>query len=319
MSVPSDPHPDDPARDGPVRHLKASLYAWISRRYMPGCSNYNTLEVRRASRSKRQAREMFARHGFPHAKGEVFTGFGTARRFAREHGYPLCVKPNVSGFSRGSHFPIRDAAELDRACRWVKAWWPTSIVERYLAGANYRVLATPDRVVSTIRRYPPFVDGDGASDIDTLIDAENATRERMGLYPTMHPIAKNGAARAWLARQGLDLASVPPAGVRVNVFNRVALAPGGIVEVIDQATLPEANRQLFKDVVKAWDARLFGVDVIFEHGIETDWREQESILLEVNSRPYTRMHSAPRYGEAEDLDAFHAEMDALNVDDADTF
>jgi len=304
---------------GPVRRLKSALYAWISRRYMPGCSNYNTLAVRRASRSKRQAREMFARHGFPHAHGLVFTGFGAARRFAREHGFPLVVKPNVSGFSRGSHFPITSEAQLTRACRWVKAWWPTSIVEQYLLGANYRVLATPDRIASVIRRYPPFVDGDGHSDIDALIDAENATRERMGLYPTIHPIARNEAARAYLKKQGLDFSSVPASGERVYVFNRVALAPGGVVETIDQRTVPEANQQLFRAVVKAWDARLFGVDVIFEKGIEIDWREQKTILLEVNSRPYTRMHEAPRFGEVEDLSAFYAEMDALTVDDADTF
>ena len=315
MSASAAPAP----RSGPVRRVKAALYAWISRRYMPGCSNYNTLAVRRASRSKRQARQMFAAHGFPHAQGRVFAGFGAARRFAQEHGYPLVVKPNVSGFSRGSHFPINDAAELTRACWWAKAWWPTSIVERYLSGANYRVLATPERIASVIQRYPPFVDGDGVSDIDTLIDAENAVRERMGLYPIMHPIAKGDAARAHLNKQGLDFSSVPAAGERVTVFHRVALAPGGVVETIDQGSIPEVNRQLFKDVVKAWDARLFGVDVIFEKGIHIDYREQKTILLEVNSRPYTRMHSAPRYGEVEDLTAFYAEMDALTVDDADTF
>ena len=35
-----------------MKSLKAALYAWISRRYMAGCSNYNTLDVRRGCRSK---------------------------------------------------------------------------------------------------------------------------------------------------------------------------------------------------------------------------------------------------------------------------
>ena len=38
-----------------------------------------------------------------------------------------------------------------------------------MSGANYRVLATPDAMVSVIRRYPPFVDGNGRDDISTLI------------------------------------------------------------------------------------------------------------------------------------------------------
>lgn len=302
-----------------IKRLKAALYRKISARYMAGCSNYNTLEVRRASRSKRQARDMFARHGFPHAVGDVFTSPLAAKRFADTHGYPLVIKPNVSGFSRGSHFPINNERDLWKAALAVKVWWPTSIVEQYLDGANYRVLATQTELASVIRRYPPFVDGDGEHSIAELADIENATRRDMGLFPTIYPIDTSAPSQRYLARQGLNLNSVPEAGQRVYTFNRVALAPGGIVETIDQGTIPDVNRQLFLDVTTAFDARLFGIDVIFEKGIHIDWREQKTILLEVNSRPYTRMHDFPRFGPVEDLSAFKAEMDALVVDDTDTF
>jgi len=286
---------------------------------MAGCSNYNSLNVRKASRSKRQAREMFAQHDFPHARGMLFYNPWSAYRFAQKHGFPLCIKPNVSGFSRGSHFPINSYRELWKAALMAKLWWPGSIVEQYLDGANYRVLATDENLVSVIRRYPPFVDGNGKDTVAQLIDTENATRERMGLYPTMNPIPKSSATISYLAKTGKSLDTVPAAGERVYTFNRVALAPGGIVEIIDQASIPAANRELFLRLIKAFDARLFGIDVIFEEGIEKDYREQGCIFLEVNSRPYTRMHSFPRYGEAEDLQSFYDEMDALTVVDADTF
>ena len=286
---------------------------------MDGCTNYNTLDVRKGSRSKRQARERFAELGIPHAKGRIFVNPLDAVRFGEEHGFPLCVKPNVGGFSRGSHFPITDAAALRKAAFAVKVWWPSSVVEEYLEGANYRVLATPDELVSVIRRYPPFVDGDGSHTIAELVHAENATREAMGLYPTMHPIGLDAPNAAHLAKQGLSFESVPAAARRVTLFHRIALAPGGIVETIDRATIPAANRELFLKVVRAFDARLFGIDVIFEHGIEIDYREQRCIFLEVNSRPYTRMHAFPRHGEADDLSAFHDDMDSLVVADSDTF
>lgn len=286
---------------------------------MAGCSNYNSLQVRKASRSKRQARNMFAKHDIPHAKGTLFINPWTAHKFAKEHGFPLCIKPNVSGFSRGSHFPIRNYRELWKAALWAKVWWPTSVVEQYLLGANYRVLATPDELVSVIRRYPPFVDGNGKDTIAALIDSENAIRKSMGLFPTIYPIAKSQATIDYLAKQDLSLESVPAAGERIYTFNRVALAPGGIVEIIDQANIPDANKELFLKVIKAFDAKLFGIDVIFEKGIEVDYREQGCIFLEVNSRPYTRMHSVPRYGQAEDLQAFYSEMDSLVVADSDTF
>ena len=173
--------------------------------------------------------------------------------------------------------------------------------------------------MSVIRRYPPFVDGNGKDSIRKLIDDENAIRETMGLFPTIHPIPKSAATTAYLASSGRNLDTVPAHGERVYTFNRVALAPGGVVETIAQASIPEANRELFLRIIKAFDARLFGIDVIFEEGIEKDFREQRCIFLEVNSRPYTRMHSFPRYGKTENLQAFYEEMDALTVADADTF
>jgi len=286
---------------------------------MAGCSNYNTLAVRKASRSKEQARDMFAKHGTPHAKGKIFINPFTAHKFAKEHGFPLCIKPNVSGFSRGSHFPITNTKELWKAALMVKVWWPSSVVEQYLLGSNYRVLATPNEIASVIRRYPPFVDGNGVDNIDKLIDDENALRKQMELHPTIYPISKNAGVDAQLRKNGQTLQSVPDDGERVYLFNRVALAPGGVVEIIDQDTVPEVNKQLFMDVVKHFDANLFGIDVIMEDGIEKDYREQRCIFLEVNSRPYTRMHAKPRYGKAEDLTEFYNKMDSLNVADTDTF
>lgn len=302
-----------------MKSIKALIYRWISQKYMAGCSNYNSLQVRKASRSKKQAREMFLQHEIPHARGTLFLNPWTAHRFAKEHGFPLCIKPNVSGFSRGSHFPINNYRELWKAALLVKVWWPTSMVEQYLLGANYRVLATGNSLVSVIRRYPPFVDGNGKDTISTLIDTENSTREAMGLYPTVHPIQKSVATINYLKRQGLTLESIPAAGERIYTFNRVALAPGGVIEVIDQSTIPPANRELFLKVINAFDAKLFGIDVIFEEGIEKDYREQRCIFLEVNSRPYTRMHSAPRYGKRENLDSFYNEMDALVIADSDIY
>ncbi len=286
---------------------------------MAGCSNYNSLQVRRSSRSKAQAREMFAKHNVPHAKGEIFINPFSAYRFAKQHGFPLCIKPNVSGFSRGSHFPINNYRELWKAALWVKVWWPSSVVEQYLLGSNYRVLATKNELVSVIQRYPPFVDGNGQSSISELIDEENQVREQMQLHPTIYPIAKSAQVSAYLAKQGLNLDSIPAANERVFVFNRVALAPGGVVETIDQTTIPDINKKLFMDVVKQFDAELFGIDVILEHGIETPYNEQKCIFLEVNSRPYTRMHEKPRYGTVDDMPAFYARMESMVVTDTNTF
>jgi len=302
-----------------VIKIKQLIYKWISQRYMNGCSNYNSLEVRKSSRSKQQARSMFARHNVPHARGQIFINPFKAHKFAKDHGFPLCIKPNVSGFSRGSHFPITNNRELWKAALMVKVWWPSSVIEQYLLGANYRVLATQDKIISIIRRYPPFIDGDGKNNIGDLIDNENAIRKKMDLHPTIYPIKKSRAVSDYLAKQDLSFDSVPSKDERIYLFNRVALAPGGIVESIDQDKVPEVNKALFCQVVRQFDANLFGIDVILEHGIEHDYSTQKCIFLEVNSRPYTRMHEKPRFGDVHDLQPFYDKMDSLTIADTNTF
>ena len=302
-----------------MRRLKSLIYAWISEKYMHGCSNYNSVEVRRGCRSKAQGRAIFAKNNVPHARGKIFLWPWTAHAFAKEFGFPLVIKPNVSGYSRGSYFPINDFKSLYKAIFWAKVWWPTTVIEQYLKGANYRVLTTDHNFISVIRRYSPFVIGNGKDSISQLIDAENIIRKEMKLHPTIYPLSKSDAVKTHLKKQNLNLQSIPDEGITVELFHRVALAPGGVVEIIDQSSIPDENRELFFDVVKMFGANVLGIDVIFEKGIETSYKEQKCIFIEVNSRPYMKMHHYPRYGEAEDLTAALAELDHLDIADKDIF
>jgi D-alanine-D-alanine ligase-like ATP-grasp enzyme len=141
----------------------------------------------------------------------------------------------------------------------------------------------------------------------------------MQLHPTIYPIAKSEQVIKHLSKQGLTLQSVPADGEEVELFYRVALAPGGVVEIIDQSTIADVNKALFKKVVSMFGANVLGIDVIFEKGIETDYTEQKCIFIEVNSRPYMKMHHYPRYGQAEDLEPFMKELDSLYIQDKDIF
>jgi D-alanine-D-alanine ligase-like ATP-grasp enzyme len=262
---------------------------------------------------------MFAANDIPHAKGTTFFNPFTAIRFAKEHGFPLVIKPNVSGFSRGSHFPIRNYSELLKAIFFARAWWPVSVIEQYLEGKNYRVVVADGKIMSVIQRYPPFVDGDGVSTIGTLIDRENRTRDEMKLGPTIHNIEKDAKVMAHLKKQGLSLSSVAGVGERISLFHRVALAPGGVVEIVDKKTIPEENQELFTRVLSLFNANIFGIDAIFKDGIDKSYKEQDCIFLEVNSRPYLKMHDYPRYGKAEDLSKDYAKLSELQIDKQDIF
>jgi D-alanine-D-alanine ligase-like ATP-grasp enzyme len=302
-----------------MKKLRAIVYAWISEKYMHGCSNFNSLEVRKSCRSKAQGRAVFANNDVPHARGLIFFWPWTAHRFARKHGFPVVVKPNVSGYSRGSYFPVKNFRELWKSIFLAKIWWPTTVIEQFLDGANYRVLATDHSLISVIRRYSPFVIGNGRDTISRLMDAENVIRQQMNLHPVVFPLAKSDQVIRHLAKSNLTLESVPGDDQHIELYHRVALAPGGVVKTIDQSTIPDENRELFQRVVKMFGANVFGIDVIFEQGIETSYRDQECIFIEVNSRPYMKMHYFPRYGGVEDLGSDLAELEKLEIKDKDIF
>ncbi|MEM7195714.1 MAG: cyanophycin synthetase, partial [Pseudomonadota bacterium] len=143
--------------------------------------------------------------------------------------------------------------------------------------------------------------------------------EEMKLHPVIFPIGKTDQVEQHLHKQGLSLQSVPSKDQHVELFFRVALAPGGIVETIDQSTIPKENAELFNRVVKMFNANVLGVDVIFERGIEESHKTQKCILIEVNSRPYMKMHYYPRYGGKEDFSRHIDQLEQLEVENQDTF
>lgn len=299
--------------------LKQKLYAFVEKNFLQGCSNYNSLSTRKSCRSKKQARQMFARHGIPHARGTIFYGFIKPFLFAKKVGFPLVVKPNVGGFSRGSHFPINTWFDLLKAVIMVKLWWPSSVIEQYLEGKNYRIAVVKNDIMSVIRRYPPFVDGDGESTIDTLIKRENQVRDQMNLAPVIHPITKNRAVSGFLKKQGLTFKSIPRKNQRVTLYQRISLAPGGVVETLNKNHIHAVNRDLFLKIPGLFNANVLGIDAIFEKGIEKPYTDQKTIFLEINSRPYLKMHDYPRYGQKENLTPYFEQLEQLKISRKDIF
>ena len=302
-----------------MKSVKQLIYRWIDKKFLGGCSSYNSLATRKSCRSKQQARSVFQEIGIPHAKGAIFFGPLKPFKFVKRYGFPVVVKPNVSGFSRGSHFPIETYAQLLKAILLVKVWWPSSVIEQYLDGKNYRIVVVKDEVMSLIRRYPPFVVGDGVSTITSLIDRENEIRKKMGLYPVIHPIEKNGRIASYLKKQNLHFGSIPDEGTYITLYNRISLVPGGVVETLDKKCIHPDNLELFLKILPVFGANILGIDAIFADGIEHSYRTQKVIFLEVNSRPYLKMHDYPRFGEKEDLSRYYEILNGLNIEEKDVF
>lgn len=292
------------------------LHRLLSRFFLSGCSDYNSLKVRRACRSKAQARAAFEENSLPYAKGRTFINPISAFNFSQQYGFPLVIKPNVGGFSRGAYFPIENKTQLLKASIGVKKWWPNSIVEQYLLGKNYRVVMTKFGVMSVLRRYPPFVIGDGTQTIEMLIDTENSTRRQMQLAPITQEIPKNSTIKKHLKQQKMHFSTTPKTGEKVYLHHKISLNLGSSIEVLDKKILTEKNQQDLVKILNFFDANILGIDVICEQGIGIDFDAQKCIFLELNSRPFLKMHDNPRYGtKPEDLEDFYNKLNQLEVID----
>lgn len=293
--------------------IKKIIYAWIEDKFMHGCSDYNSLEVRRLCRSKKQARDMFAKHNVPHAKGLVFINPYSAYKFVKEHGFPIVLKPNVGGYSRGSFFPIMNFRDFWKAMFFVKLWWPSSVVEQYLLWKNYRIVTTKEGVDIAMERYPSFVIWDGKKTIWEMIDEENSIREEMKLAPIIYKIKKSGKVAGYIKKLGYSFDTVLPEGKKISLYHRVSLAPGGILETVEVDTITPKNKEIFMQILNDFGANIFGIDVIMEKWVEVDYDKQKTIFLEVNSRPYLEMHRKPRYGKPADLAPLDEKLSKIEI------
>jgi len=265
------------------------------------CSNYNTANARKKCRTKQRSKKLFKKNKIPTAEYEIFINPIRAFAFVKKHGFPVVVKPNFGGYSRGSFFPINDKISLLKACFLVKFYWPKTIIEKYLLGKNYRVLVVYGKVITAIQRYSPFVIGNGKDSISTLIKQENIIRKEMNLHPVIHPILESGEVILHLKKQNLNLNSILKKNERIFVHNKLALNPGGIVKTLSADEITAKNKELFIKINSIIGADVLGIDVIMKKGISTDYDKQNCIFLELNSRPYLHMHLFPRYGEKVDV------------------
>lgn len=263
------------------------------------CSNLNSKSAKEKSRTKQLGKQKFLENNIPTANSKVFINPIKALKFVEKYGYPVVVKPNFGGFSKGSYFPINNKKDLLKACFLTKLFWPKSIIETYLEGKNYRVVTAYNNIAAITQRTPPYIIGDNKSTIQQLIEKENIEKKKLNI-PNL--IVINNYTKKYLKKQNLTLESIPKKDEKIHTHYRVALAPGGEIINFKDDKISKKNKELCLKINKIFGADVFGIDIIMEKGIDIDYDKQKTIVLEVNSRAYLKMHTHPRYGEPIDLE-----------------
>ena len=249
----------------------------------------NSIAMRTAS-NKHFTNGLLADAALPVPTNVEVATFEQALAAAGKIGWPVVVKPNNLDGGIAVTTNIADEALLREAFDRANSRAARSvIVEKHVAGEDYRLLVVNGRMLIATKRTPGGVTGDGQRTVADLLDALNADPLRGSDKRSMLLcIDPDQEARDCLAMQGLTLDSVPAKGLFVRLRHAANIGSGGTAE--DVTTRVHAdNRGLAIQATRTLGLDIGGVDFLTPD-ISRSWREVGGAICEVNAQPGLRVH-----------------------------
>jgi cyanophycin synthetase len=245
---------------------------------------------------KDKTKSILGFHGVPVPSGDYTRHVDEALRIANRVGWPVVVKPLDASQGRGIVTNIRNEEELRIAFEDAKRYRASVIVERFLAGRDFRLLVINQRFVAAAERVPAHVIGDGTHTVAQLIELENQDPRRgEGHEKVLTKITADDSTCRLLALRGLSLDAVPEHGRVVELKTTANLSTGGTsIDITDR--VHPANIELAERIACLVGLDICGIDIVAPD-LETPIVENGGGIVEVNAAPGFRMHLAPTAGK----------------------
>lgn len=273
----------------PVRRISASMVLYrlglgchqkkIWRGFTPYTSHIGTV----AATHKHIASELLRSVGLPVARHRQAIDAATAVQAAIEIGYPLVVKPTSTDYGTAVSKDIRNEAELVTAVRSALDHG-TVLVEEQIPGVDHRLVVVDGKFVSTIRRIPAHIVGDGVANVaDLVARMQVARREDPNLELYKAAALDDPLVQETLRRQRLTVESIPTLGQIVMLRMNSNVSTGGTFLDVTAHTHPE-NARLAERAAACLGLDHAGIDFITPD-ISRPWHEIECGICEINPTP----------------------------------
>ena len=246
------------------------------------------------------AKRLLADAGIPVPEGLVAWSVEEAAAAVSALGGPVVVKPRAGNHGTNVIVGVTTADAAADAYAQAAGESGAVIVEKFVPGADYRLLVVDGRVVAAAELRPASVTGDGCSDIRELTQRVNADPRRGdGHSRELTNIKLDADVTAHLAAQGLDAGSVPAPGQAVTLRRNANLSTGGTSkDVTDLVHGDVADMCRRAAAVVGLD--VCGIDVRLAD-ISAPVVPGSGAVLEVNACPGLRMHLSPAEGTPRDV------------------
>lgn len=212
---------------------------------------------------------------------------------------PLVLKPIKGSHGKGVVMGLTEFSEcIDNIREYFKAplYEGGLILEEIFVGKEYRIIATPEKLLAVMERIPAHIIGDGEHTIEQLIEIENENPMR-NISQIIYPhLVLNDTSHKLLATQKLTPQSVPDKGqyVALQIISNI-MAGGVAVDRTDE--VHESVKRIAVEAVRAIPGLSWtGIDFMTTdiHGPQS---KGNYTIIEMNSSPEFDMHDMPMQGK----------------------
>jgi cyanophycin synthetase len=250
--------------------------------------------------NKEATKKILDNMGVPVPKGYKIRNESDLQYVIESIGYPVVIKPLDSNHGKGITVNINNLEDAGTAFKSAKRHSDYIIVERSLAGKDFRALVINYKLISVAERTPAFVTGDGVLSIKDLIAKENSDPRRgYGHEKILTQITIDHQTLRILEFKGYSLETVLKDGEICYLKSTANLSTGGTAIDRTDEVHPD-NIFMFERIAKIIGLDIAGIDVIAPD-ISTPLIENGGGIVEVNAAPGFRMHLAPSEGNARNV------------------
>jgi D-alanine-D-alanine ligase-like ATP-grasp enzyme len=290
--------------------------------FLNGALDLNPVGASDIAIAKDWCAHFMQRLGYPVVEGEPFysprfceslesdRNIDAAWAYAQRLGLPVIVKPNSRSQGRGV-CKAHNRREFMRAAKAVFRRDRVMLVQRFVAGHDFRIVVLDGEVISAYERLPLTVTGDGVSTIRELVEAKQRRFVAIGRDTEID--LEDMRIPMHLARRKLTLDSVMRDGAQQTLLDNANLSTGGdALDVTD--VIHEDFRRLSADVTRDMGLRFCGVDIMVDGDVTQAAAPGRHWILEINAAPGLDHYVAIGTRQEAIVDALYLKvMEALKV------
>jgi len=231
--------------------------------------------------------------------GSDYASMETAEAgFARWKNLGIVVKPNSTNFGIAVtilHPPFTQGSYKDALIEAFRHDG-TVLVEELVPGREFRFLVIDGIVRAVLHRVPANVVGDGTSSIAALIKRKNDDPRRGSGYKSpMDKLRAGDEEKAMLRSRGMDLHSIPGAGITVFLRKNSNISTGGDgIDFTD--SVHEGYKAIASAAAAAVGARICGIDMMISD-VDAAPAAAGYGIIECNFNPALHIHDFPFNGK----------------------